>query len=198
MDKPTWFTSWDIVRKIKKLYPKVKVGHSWTLDPMASWLLIIGLWKDTKILADLQKQPKEYIATIDLSLQTDTWDADRYKRHKKIDTFFIKPPSKKDIEKILKSLIGNPILPIPPFSAKKFKWKRLYEYARNWIEIKLTQPMKIYDIKLLDYNFPLVKIWTKVGWWTYIRSIAKYLGDKLNLGWSLTYLRRIAIWKYRL
>jgi tRNA pseudouridine55 synthase len=80
VDKPSGFTSGDIVRKVKKLYPKAKVGHSGTLDPMASGLLILGVGKDTKKLTQIQKLPKEYITTIDFSLETDTWDKDYYEK----------------------------------------------------------------------------------------------------------------------
>lgn len=213
VDKPSSYTSADIVRKIKKLFPKAKVGHSWTLDPMATWLLIIWVGKDTKKLWDLQKLPKEYITTIDFSKETDSWDMDRHNWIKVYEVgvdnygnkYIIKDdkkiyqPARKSLEEKLDSLVGIDVeLPIPPYSAKRVKWKRLYELARNWVYVNLTSKMKIYNYEILEYNFPLLKLKLRVWSGTYIRSIWYWLWKQFNLWGTLVYLRRIAIWNYRL
>ncbi len=212
VDKPSWYTSTDVVRKIKKLYPKAKVGHSGTLDPMASGLLIIWVGRDTKKLGEFQKLPKEYITVIDFSKETDSWDIDW---HDWIKTYSIEvdkngekyilkdwkkiyQPTEEDIKKKLDSLIPEACLPVPPYSAKKIKWKRLYELARAWEYIQISRLMKIYEYDILEYNFPLLKLRLKVWGWTYIRSIWYWLWKQFNLWWVLVYLRRTAIWKYRL
>ncbi len=213
VDKPAWYTSADIVRKIKKLYPDEKVWHGGTLDPMARGLLIIWVGrKSTKKLSKFQKYPKEYITIIDFSLETDTWDKDYYKFYKKYkvvekdwkkflmldDGRLVVAPSKEEISKILKKIKGEVLLPLPIFSAKKIKGKRLYDIARSWEKVFLEKKMKIYDYKILNYNFPYLTLWLKVWGGTYIRSIWYYLWKKLWLWGALVDLNRIAIWPYKL
>ena len=82
IDKPKWRTSFDVVKKLKQSYPrKTKIGHSWTLDPMATGLLLIAVWPDTKKLQALTALDKTYVATIDFSRKTDTRDMDHRRRH---------------------------------------------------------------------------------------------------------------------
>ena len=209
VDKPQGLTSFDIVRKFQRLYPKQKIWHGGTLDPMASWLLLIWIWKETKKLAKYQKWSKIYIANIDFSKQTDTWDLDYWEQFEewevvdtplglKKDGKIIKAPSQIQIKNLLSSLKWEVELPLPPFSAKRVKGKRLYELARSWKQINLTKKMLIYDIKLIEYTFPLLKIKVEVWWWTYIRSLAFVIGRYFGLGGTLTYLRRIQVGNIRL
>jgi tRNA pseudouridine55 synthase len=211
IDKPAWYTCWDIIRKLKKLYPKVKIWHSWTLDPMATGLLIIWLWKDTKKLSYFQKLPKEYETIIDFSLETDTWDKDRYNWYKKYkvtkqwlvkeengNNIFVKKPELDQIKEKLQQIKGEVVLPLPPFSAKKIKWQRLYDLARQWKIENLEKKMMIYDYKILWYDFPYLRLWLKVWSWTYIRSIWYWLWKQFDLWGSLVYLRRLAIGSYRI
>jgi tRNA pseudouridine55 synthase len=107
-------------------------------------------------------------------------------------------PPLSQIEEILWSLIGTPQLPLTPFSAKKFEGKKLYEYAREWKPIFLTIPMTIYGYKLIDYQFPILKLKLHVGSGTYIRSIAYRIGTQIGGDAILTSLRRTSIWPYSL
>ncbi len=209
VDKPSGLTSFDVVRKFQKLYPEHKIGHSGTLDPMASWVLLIGIWKDTKRLWEYQRGTKTYVATVDFSKQTDTWDLDYWQQFEeyeinpkplgiKKDWKIIKAPSKEQIKKFLNSLKWEQELPLPPFSAKKIKGKRLYELAREWKQMKLTKKMNIHNIEILDYKFPLLKIKVEVGGGTYIRSLAFVIGQHFGLGGILTYLRRVQVWNIKL
>jgi len=208
VNKPSWYTSHDIVDKFKFFCYGQKVGHSGTLDPMATWLLIIAIWRDsTKHLWKLLGMDKTYITEIDFSILTDTWDMDFYdtKIEYKIvengiikDGNFIKAPSLEEIKKKLDSLIPEAELPLTMFSAKKKDGKKLYELARKWIDLNLKQIMKINSYEVLEYNFPKLKLRLDVGSGTYIRSIWYWLWKKLNLWWTLTMLHRESIGPFSL
>jgi len=208
VNKPSWYTSHDIVDKFKFFYYWEKVGHSGTLDPMATGLLIIAVGRDsTKHLWKLLGMDKTYITEIDFSISTDTWDMDFYdtKIEYKIvdwwiekDNNFIKAPSLADIQQKLDSLIPEAELPLTMFSAKKKDGKKLYELARQWIDLRLTQKMKINSYKILDYNFPKLKLKLNVWSGTYIRSIGYWLGQQFWLWWTLISLHRESIGPFKM
>lgn len=198
VDKPTWITSFWVIRKIKRILPKIKIWHSWTLDPLASWLLILATWKDTKKLTNLIWLDKEYIATIDFSKNTDTWDIDYRQDFEQLDLDGLKVPTIEELTKILDSLIPQKEIPLPAFSAKKVWWKKMYDLAREWTILQTSKIMKIYSYEVIDYQFPILKIKFKVWSWTYIRSIAYWLWKQLWLWGILIWLRRISIWDYKL
>lgn len=191
VDKPKGLTSHDVVDKLRKITKIKKIGHAGTLDPIASGLLILGIGKGaTKNLNKFQKLNKEYIAKIKLGAISNTYDAEGKILEKK----FKKIPSKSVIEKILKSFVGE-IEQIPPlFSAKKIKGKRAYDLARKGIKFNLEpKKVKIYDIKILNYSFPYLKIKVTCSSGTYIRSLANDIGKKLGCGGYIQDLRRIKI-----
>lgn len=139
IDKPTGYTSYDIVEKVKRIYTGEKVGHGGTLDPMATGLLVIGIGKDTKQLARFLDAKKTYHATIDFSKASDTWDMDyrkdyteyvisdgKIQKDDKRKSF----PSRETVEEYLQEMITTTVFPLTPFSAKKVNGKKLYEYAR--------------------------------------------------------------------
>lgn len=211
IDKPQWVTSFDVVKKIKRIFYKEKIWHGGTLDPMATWLLIVCIWREnTKKLRFILDMEKEYIAEIDLSKKSDTRDMDywnyfeEFKLIKENDVswiidwgwHFIKSPEIDLLKQILDKLKPNTELPLPPFSAKKVKWKRLYDMARSWDVRLMNSIMDIYWYEILSYKFPMLKIKIRVWSWTYIRSIAYWLGNALWLGWLLMSLRRIRIWNF--
>ncbi len=192
VNKPKNFTSFDIVDKFKQVFMWEKVGHSWTLDPMATWLLIIAVWRSsTKHLWKLIWMDKEYVTKIDFSVLTDTWDMDYYDTYKKLDN--LQEPSLEDITKKLDLLIPEYELPLTMFSAKKRNWKKLYELAREGIDLGLKQTMKVNSYEILDYNFPILTLKLNVGSWTYIRSIGYWLWQQLWLWWTLVELHRTKI-----
>ena len=137
IDKPTWYTCGDIIRKLKKLYPDVKIGHSWALDPMATGLLIIWFGRDTKKLARLQQLPKEYETIIDFSLETDTWDKDWYQYYKKYkvvwmnDIRWLSNGLSDDFQTIKKGLLiekqgsNTEFVPMPSLEQIKEKLKKI-------------------------------------------------------------------------
>ena len=226
LDKPKWRTSFDCIRKLQRLYgkkiydKKVKIWHAGTLDPMATGLMIMALWKSTKQLWSLIGLDKVYTATIDLSQMTDTWDADPCERSEKIDYRVENAecrkgsdvhkkrwyhlgdkkiiPTKEDIEKVLESFTHRREFLLTPFSAKKIEGKKLYEYARAWNPILKSSAMQVIKAKLIEYTFPLVKVRFEVWSWTYIRSLGFELGKALGWWGILTELRRESVGTYSL
>jgi tRNA pseudouridine55 synthase len=180
INKPAGITSHDVVDRLREITKIKRIGHSGTLDPFATGLLILGIGREfTKKLSIFQKKDKEYIATLRLGAESNTFDREGKIVERKVE----KIPEKKEIEKILKSFLGE-IEQIPPtFSAKKIKGKKLYELARRGIKVKpKPQKVKIYEISILEYKFPYLKIKVKCSSGTYIRSLANDIGKKLECG----------------
>jgi tRNA pseudouridine55 synthase len=212
VDKPSWITSFDVVAACKRIFPKQKVWHSGTLDPMADGLMIIAVGSDTKNLTKLIWLDKSYLATIDFSKDSDTWDMEYREIIEnweliiengktvgvKINDQIGKAPSEETIIQKLNGLIPESELPLPAFSAKKLNGKRFYTFAREGEIKEETRIMKVFDYKIISYEFPVLKIQVHVGSGTYIRSIAHRLGKQFWLGWILTQLRRTSIGPYSL
>ena len=210
VDKPSGISSYDVIRRVKHLYPGQKIGHSGTLDPLATWLLILGVGKWTKQLTAIQWLDKSYRAEMTFACDTDTWDIDFWKKkddypvvekdwvvgiEKNSDFFWA--PYLNTIEAKLQSLTQSAFLPLPPFSAKKKWWKKLYELARKGKEVLIDKEMMVNEIQVLDYAFPNLGFDVSVGSGTYIRSIAYWLWKQFSLGWVISSLRRTSIWDYR-
>lgn len=203
VDKPQWITSFDVIRILKRHFPKwTKIGHSGTLDPMATGLLIIATDKDTKRLHEFLWSDKSYETTIDFSQKTDTWDADFRDEHTQyeytsdsvtINEKIIRAPNKEELKKQLDVLIPSAILPLTPFSAKKKNGKKLYELAREGIPVNETREMRTNSYEIVDYTFPLLTLKIDVWSGTYIRSIGHWLGREFGLGGILTSLRRTKV-----
>lgn len=221
--KPSWISSFDVV-KIIRTYFQEKVWHSGTLDPMATGLMILGVGKGTKNLTELIGLDKSYETTIDFSLLTDTRDASFWEKEERFDVIsppfvpitkggseasyllkdwkYIPAPSLAEVTKTLDRLLyqeGKEVfLPLPNFSAKKVKGKRLYKEARKGKTEIQEKPMKIYNYEILDYQFPLLKLKLEVGSGVYIRSIGYRLGQQLGLGGALIQLERTSIGRVQL
>jgi tRNA pseudouridine55 synthase len=196
INKPAGITSHDVVDKLREITGVKKIGHAGTLDPFATGLLILGIGREfTKKLSIFQKKDKEYIATLKLGAESDTFDREGKIVEKKIE----KIPERKEIEEVLKSFLGE-IEQIPPsFSAKKIKGKKLYELARKGIKVKpKPQKVKIYEISILEYKFPYLKIKVKCSGGTYIRSLANDIGKKLGCGSYVKELVRTKIGEFSL
>jgi tRNA pseudouridine55 synthase len=194
INKPAGITSHDVVDKLREITGVKKIGHSGTLDPFATGLLILGIGREfTKKLSVFQKKDKEYIATLRLGAESDTFDIEGKIVEKKVE----KIPERKEIEEVLKNFLGE-IEQIPPsFSAKKIKGKKLYELARKGIKIKAKpQKVKIYEISILEYKFPHLKIKVNCSSGTYIRSLANDIGKKLGCGAYVEELMRTKIGEF--
>jgi tRNA pseudouridine55 synthase len=196
INKPAGITSHDVADKLREITGVKKIGHSGTLDPFATGLLILGIGrKFTKKLSIFQKKDKEYVATLRLGAESDTFDREGKIVEKKVEEI----PERKEIEEVLKSFVGE-IEQIPPvFSAKKIKGKKLYELARKGIKVEpKPQKVKIYEISILEYKFPYLKIKVKCSSGTYIRSLANDIGKKLGCGAYVEELIRTKIGEFSL
>ena len=194
LDKPSGPTSHDMVYCLRRITGIKKIGHAGTLDPLASGLLIMAISRAaTKQVDSLAKQDKVYEAIFQLGGTSDTED-----RLGQIETRTIRQiPDIKEIKLALNSFIG-PIEQIPPmYSAKKIAGKKLYELARKG-QIIERQPglLTIYKIDLIDYAWPLLKLTVSCSTGTYIRSLARDLGEKLGCGAYMAELRRTKIGDY--
>jgi len=203
VDKPQWITSFDVIRRLKRQFPKkTKIGHSGTLDPMATGLLIIAVEKDTKRLQEFLGADKSYETTIDFSQTTDTWDADFWELHEQypytkeyvtINDTNISAPSLEEIQEKLSTLIPSATLPLTPFSAKKKDGKKFYELARAGIEVNEVREMQVHSYEIVSYTFPTLQLKLDVWSGTYIRSIGYWLGKEFGLWGILTSLRRTKV-----
>ena len=169
-------TSRDVVNIISKHLHTKKVGHTGTLDPLATGVLLVCTDRDTKLVDILTSKTKEYIATMRLGIQTDTGD---------ITGNIIKKASfrvnKEQIIQTLNSFLGQSTQTVPIYSAVKINGKKLYEYARNGKEVTLpTREITVSNIELLDFHDNLIKFNVTVSKGTYIRSLIEDIGKKLE------------------
>ncbi len=174
--KPDW-TSNDIIKYLKPFIRPLKVGHAGTLDPFAEGVLVLCTGKMTKQVSRIMDSEKEYLVDIKFGKRTDTLDS----TGKVTVIKECEPLDSKKINKVL-NLFKGEIDQIPPmYSALKYKGKRLYSLARKGIKVN-RQPRKvfIYDIELISYNDSSVKIKVLCGKGTYIRSLARDIGHKLD------------------
>ncbi len=195
-DKPLDWTSFDVVRKIRSTIShflkvkKIKVGHAGTLDPKATGLLIICTGRKTKEIEKFQAGEKEYIADIFLGATTPSFD-----RETETDKEFpTKHITTELINEVLKQFIGKQEQIPPAFSAKRVNGQRAYKNARKGIDVELKPSLiEINEIELLNFNLPELQIRVKCGKGTYIRALARDIGQRLNSGAYLVGLRRTQI-----
>lgn len=186
IDKPKGITSRDVVNNVCKSLNTKKIGHTGTLDPIATGVLVLCVGKATKLVEVLTSNDKEYVATVKLGILTDTLDTDG-KVLKKQETFV----DKNELLNILNSFVGTYNQSVPIYSAVKINGKKLYEYAREGIEVKLPKRMvEIKNIELLEFSNDSYKFKVNVSKGTYIRSLIKDINDKLGVIGVMSDLRR--------
>ena len=192
IDKPYEWTSADVVRKIKFQlrkcgYPKIKIGHAGTLDPLATGILLVCVGRATKMVEALQAEEKEYVAELQLGATTPSGDME----HEVDQTYPTEHITREMVEQALLSLTGEREQLPPLYSAKKVQGVRAYEFARAGEEIELKKALiNIYEMELLEYDMPRIKIRVRCSKGTYIRSLAFEIGETLNSGAYLSSLRR--------
>lgn len=199
-DKPYKATSFKIVYYVRNTLTsrmdgrKIKVGHAGTLDPLATGVLLLCTGKATKKIEELQMLDKEYEATLRLGATTASYDME----HPEDATFPIEHITRELVEQTLRKFEGD-ILQVPPiYSACKVDGKHAYHLARKGKEVQLkAKPLHIYEIELLEYSMPDIKIRVHCGKGTYIRALARDIGEALGSGAYLTALRRTRIGQYR-
>lgn len=200
VDKPKGITSHDVINIVRKLTGERRVGHAGTLDPNATGLLIVAVGRQStkQLWQKFGKLNKTYIADIVLGEERTTDDIEGEKKKTKSPKIRKVKYSNSEIEKVLKSFIGEQEQIPPIYSAIKISGKPAYKLARKKLEINLdARKIKIYFIKLLEYKYPLLKIETKVSSGTYIRSLARDIGKVLGCGAFLSELRRVKVGKYK-
>lgn len=200
-DKPLRWTSFALVNKVRyhisrKLgVKKIKVGHAGTLDPLATGVMIICTGKATKRIEEFQYHTKEYIATLQLGATTPSYDLE-----KEIDaTYPTEHITRQLVEDTLKNFMGTIEQTPPAFSACKVDGKRAYDLARKGDEVELKPKTLVIDeIELLECNLPEIKIRVVCSKGTYIRALARDIGEALNSGAHLTGLIRTRVGDVRL
>lgn len=197
INKPTGWTSHDVVAKLRGITKIRKIGHCGTLDPLATGVLIVAIGRDaTKKIDQFHQYQKTYIADLKFGLTTDTYDTEG-----EVTTEFsankLKPISRHDLEKTLAQFIGQQEQLPPAFSAKKINGTPAYKLARagKVVELKPTK-IEIFKIKLINLNFPQAKIEVQCSTGTYIRSLIHDLGQKIKYGAIMTDLQRTSIGPY--
>ena len=194
VNKPKGITSFDVIRKLKKILKTKKIGHTGTLDPLATGVMLMCVGKATKLASDLEAKAKIYIANFDIGYATDTYDIEG----KKIVENII-DVSKEDLEQSIKKFIGN-IKQVPPmYSAIKIDGNKLYHLARKGIEVERPErDITIEYINLLDFKDNKAKIETKVSKGCYIRSLIFDIGQDLGTYATMTALQRNQVGDYSL
>ena len=192
IDKPYEWTSADVVRKIKFQlrkcgYPKIKIGHAGTLDPLATGILLVCIGRATKQVEALQSEEKEYVAELMLGATTPSGDME----HEVDQTYPTEHITREMVEEALKSLTGEREQLPPLYSAKKVQGVRAYEFARAGEEVELKKALiNIYEMELVEWDMPRIKIRVRCSKGTYIRSLAFEIGEAVQSGAYLTSLRR--------
>ena len=194
INKEKGITSSDVVVRLKHILNTKKVGHTGTLDPLAQGLMLVTVGKATKISNLLTEKYKEYIATFELGYQTDTYDTEG-----KVINKSDKVVEKDEIIKVINSYKKTYLQEVPIYSSVKVNGKKLYEYARNNIEVELPKrEVEIKDIEILSIEENKVVIKTFVSKGTYIRSLINDIGLSLETYATMTDLIRTKVDKYNL
>lgn len=197
VDKPLEYTSHDIVAIARRQLHVRRIGHAGTLDPLASGLLIVLVGRsETKLQAQYMEYPKEYIADITLGFYSTTDDAEG-------ELTFVKDPSNLQltvIEDVLRSFVGTILQRPPIYSAIKIAGKRAYSLARSQKIISSTElpsrEVTIYDLQLEAVALPVIRIRVHCSKGTYIRSLARDIGQALGVGGYISDLRRTRIGEF--
>ena len=194
VDKPVGMTSHDVVQAIRNGTGIRRAGHTGTLDPLATGLMIICTGKATKRIDDFKDLDKEYVATFHFGKSTPSFDLETETE----GDYPVDHITKEMVENTLKGFLGGQKQMPPLHSAKFIDGKRAYEYARKGIEKEMS-PVNIFfrEIDLLSFGLPETRIRLLCSKGTYIRSFARDLGAALNSGCYLSALERIAIGHFK-
>jgi tRNA pseudouridine55 synthase len=195
LDKPTGITSRDAVDRAQRWVPRrTRIGHTGTLDPLASGVLVLCVGSATRLTEYVQQMSKTYRTTIRLGAGSDTDDAEGRITPVVVSTH----PQRSGIEDCLRGFIGD-IEQVPPaFSAAKITGQRAYDLARKGEDVALRpRSVHIDSINVLRYEFPLLEMEIVCGKGTYIRSLARDLGERLDCGGLVEILRRTRIGPFR-
>jgi tRNA pseudouridine55 synthase len=192
LDKPGGLTSRDAVDRAQRWFPGgTRLGHTGTLDPLATGVLVLCVGAATRLTEYVQRMEKVYRTTLALDRRSDTDDLDGVVEH----VVFPGPhPDRAEVERCLQSFLGE-IEQVPPaFSAAKVAGRRAYALARQGEEVALApRRVRIHAIEVLAYEYPLLELRVRCGKGTYIRSLARDVGAKLGCAGMVTALRRTRV-----
>lgn len=222
VDKPAGISSFGVVARVRRILTeqmredyarrgltppkKAKVGHAGTLDPFATGLLICLLGKGTKKAGEFLKKDKRYEATIKLGEVSTTGDVEGeisdYIARKQLGSIPTgvsgSLPSIEDVKTAVGSFRGEIVQRVPAYSAVKINGRRAYDLARKGIEVEMPErKVTIYELNIVSYDWPFLKIDCKVSSGTYIRALGEDIGKALGVGGYLTELRRTEIGGYK-
>lgn len=187
IDKPKGITSRDVVNTVCSILNTRKVGHAGTLDPIATGVLVVAVGNGLKILEFLNDDVKEYIATVKVGILTDTLDVTG-KIVKEKNNYFLDSTK---LSNIINSFKGKYLQEVPLYSSVKVDGKRLYKYARDGIDVTLPKrEVEIIEIELLNISHDEFTFRALVSKGTYIRSLIRDIGEKLEIPCSMKELRR--------
>ena len=188
IDKPSGPTSHDICQHFKRQLGAKKVGHAGTLDPLATGVLILLLDGATKLQPIFLGQNKEYQFTMQLGVETDTYDS----QGKVIETHPAHPELVEGLRTFLPQFTGEILQKPPAFSAIKKNGTPLYKLARRGEKVDtIARPVTVYSLEIVEENFPDVSLKVRFSSGTYVRSIAHDLGKRLGCGAHIIQLRRL-------
>ncbi len=191
VDKPKGLTSFRVVELIKRKL-RVKAGHTGTLDPLATGLLIVLTCKRTKEASSFLHMDKSYEVEAILGMETDTFDSEG-KVLRRSDN----EVTKEEVEKVLKEFHGDMWQVPPRFSAKKIAGRKAYELARKGVNVDIPpQKVSIYSLELTEFQFPHFTLTCDVSSGFYVRSLVHDIGEKLKVGAMVIEVRRTRIGTY--
>lgn len=200
IDKPAGLSSFGVVARVRRRLSmesgkKVKVGHTGTLDPFATGLLILLANKATKLSNQFLKLDKWYEATICLGKTSTTGDPEGEITDQHVEVI----PAAEEVKTVVSKFVGKITQTVPVFSAVKINGQRAYQLARRGEDVAMpTRQIEIYAIEILSYNYPELVIRTHVSSGTYIRTLGEDIGKALGVGAYLTTLRRTQVGDYQI
>ena len=200
IDKPSGLTSHDVVEKVRHILGTRKVGHSGTLDPLASGLMILLINQGTKLSPYLLNAHKTYKVSVTLGIRTDTWDCDG----QVLEKHTVEHLSCERIKDMIKRFTSTLIFEVPSYSAVKFKGKKLYDYARKNARDKKTKVPKVYrsmsfdQLQIAEICSSYFKVSLRASKGSFIRSWANTIGECLGVGAAVSALQRTASEPYTL
>ncbi len=192
--KPAGMTSRDCVNRVLKRVRPVKVGHCGTLDPLATGVLVIGLGPATRLIRFVQDLPKHYVGTFQLGVESDSEDTESELR----PVPGAKPIQADQLRAVLPEFVGR-IQQLPPrFSALKVNGRRAYELARKGKQVELEpRPIEVHRLELVELDYPQLTLNIECGSGTYVRSLGRDIGRRLDSGAVMTDLQRTAVGPFR-
>ncbi len=200
IDKPAGLSSFGVVARVRRRLSeqagkKIKVGHTGTLDPFATGLLILLANKATKLSNQFLKLDKWYEATICLGKTSTTGDPEGEITEQNTE----KVPTLEEVKAVVNQFVGQITQTVPAFSAVKINGQRAYQLARRGEAVSMpTRQIEIYSLEILSYNYPELIIRTHVSSGTYIRTLGEDIGKALGVGAYLTSLRRTQVGDYQI